>query len=377
MKVTKHHLIKFTVILTTILLTSCGGTNSTPIAEVEDMKPEGISYTYEDIELSANCWLQTHGKKQGEWFSNNLGSSECTVLARELTNAPGYGLGPNGEYLGGYDYIKLQEDKGNKYPLLSEVKESVKECDNLILFGKGFNPVGHTAVVFYTDLVNNNLYYLDQNFDQRGIKLRVLNITENENNAYVITASCEKPIPHNCELVGENSEELPLTIQPLEINDDQIFPVETAQIIENTGNNNSPLSNMIDEKIGGWLIRFDQADWEFSENISGPFNLSSLESKKVNGCILEPIGLGHGVPMHWQKQVFSKEFGSAIVNIEQWSDPNINKPSLIIYDYPPFNGDVLSDRLSVLLYHEILKVGLDIDACINEIDKVIMDSVNY
>ncbi|MDO9088020.1 MAG: hypothetical protein Q7U53_17570 [Anaerolineaceae bacterium] len=377
MKLTIQHIIKFTVILVTILLISCGGTNPTPLNEIEEIKPEVISLTYGEIEESANCWLQTVGKKQGYWFLNKEGSTECTVLARELTDAPGYGVNAKKEFLGGLDYIKLQEENGNHKPLLFEVKDEVKACDNLVLFGDPYASVGHTVVVFHPDLENDNLYYLDQNFGGEGIRLRELRISENENNAYVISANCEVPIPHSCELVAENSEEPPITIQPLEIDNDQIFPTETAQIIEDIGNVNSQFSNIIEEKIGSWLIRFNQADWEYSEINSGPFVLQSLESKKVNGCILEPIGLGHGVPMHWQKQVFSKDYGSANVNIELWSDPNINKPSLIIYDYPPFNGDVFSDRLSVLLYHEILKVGVDIDACIHEIDKVIMESVNY
>lgn len=157
---------------------------------------EPISYSETDIQNAASCWLHTFDKSLGD----RVGDGQCTALARMLTTAPGYGKVNNGHNLGGYDYVKQQQNKGIHIPLLADVKSIVKPCDNLILVGSKFDAAGHTVVVFYPDLANDKIYYLDQNYNGEGIAFRQLRVSENESNTYVISADCKRPI--NCQLGG-------------------------------------------------------------------------------------------------------------------------------------------------------------------------------
>ncbi|MCK5667382.1 MAG: hypothetical protein KAI17_28035, partial [Thiotrichaceae bacterium] len=183
-----------TLVITTFL-TSCdsaGGqvNNNNP----EIVRQSASCVTETDINNSASCWLHSLDKSFDEW----VGDGECTALARFLTKAPGYGKDQNGGFLGGADYVIQQQKKGIHIPLLAEIKSDIKPCDNLILVGPKYVTAGHTVVVFYPDLVNDKIYYLDQNYHGDGITLRSLSVSENENSTYVISAECK---PDNQELI--------------------------------------------------------------------------------------------------------------------------------------------------------------------------------
>ncbi|MCX6054292.1 MAG: hypothetical protein NTZ74_05130 [Chloroflexi bacterium] len=153
-----------------------------------------------DIQSDENEWLKNYCLEIGDWSHNGI---QCTDLVRELTTAPGYGKDSNDNYLGGYDYVKQQLNNGNQIPLLSQAKERVKRCDNLILTGDDYDPAGHTVVVFSIDLPNDTIFYLDQNYNGESITPRSTSISSIENSSYVISATCKKPV--NCQ-VGSNGE---------------------------------------------------------------------------------------------------------------------------------------------------------------------------
>jgi hypothetical protein len=183
-----------TLVITTFL-TSCdsaGGqvNNNNP----EIVRQSASSVTETDINNSASCWLHSLDISFDEW----VGDGECTALARFLTKAPGYGKDENGGFLGGADYVIQQEKKGIHIPLLAEIKNDIKPCDNLVLVGPEYVTAGHTVVVFYPDLVNDKIYYLDQNYNGEGVTLRSLSVSKNENSTYVISAECK---PDNKELI--------------------------------------------------------------------------------------------------------------------------------------------------------------------------------
>ena len=183
-----------TLVITTFL-TSCdsaGGqvNNNNP----EIVRQSASSVTETDINNSASCWVHSLDKSFGEWE----GDGECTALARSLTDARGYGQDENGGFLGGADYVIQQQKKGIHIPLLAEIKSDIKPCDNLILVAPKYEKAGHTVVVFYPDLVNDKIYYLDQNYNGEGITPRSLRVSQNENSTYVISAKCNS---NNQELI--------------------------------------------------------------------------------------------------------------------------------------------------------------------------------
>ena len=356
----------FLLILICLYLSSCNGLPSAPNPVPEIQNPESISYSETQIKDMANCWLSANNTSYDKWVGNGL----CTALARLLATAPGYGKDANGISYGGSDYIKLQENRGVITPKLVDYRDQVKPCDNLILVGSGYDAAGHTVVVFYPDLTNELMYYLDQNFNGQGVTLRSKRFSDIENIAYVISAECNKTIDTTCFSVTASSNSNPLSVQSLDIVPTHDLPQDNSSIIETQG---PVLQEII---IGSWPIRYNPNDWQVVEQSQGKSTENILENRNVTGCVLEPIGLGHGVPMHWQKDEFLQNFGGEVVNVTKWTDPKINKPALMIYDYTPYNGNDMSNRLSFLLYHETLKVGLDIEACIREIENVITQSVN-
>jgi len=182
-------------LLLNLLLASCGLSNpisSNTITVLPNI--DSVSFNSTDIQNAASCWLNSNDLNFGEW----AGDHECTALARLLTTAPGYGKDDNGNFLGGYDYVKQQQKNGIHIPLLAEVKNDLKSCDNLILVGNNFVSSGHTVVVFFTDFKNDTIYYLDQNYDNKPVTLRQIKLSQNENKVYVIQANCKKPISQSC-----------------------------------------------------------------------------------------------------------------------------------------------------------------------------------
>ncbi|GAP05174.1 hypothetical protein ATHL_00004 [Anaerolinea thermolimosa] len=351
------------LVILSVFLSSCNGLPPTPDPIIENHQhPEPIEQISKtEIEAMAECWLLANNTGSGKW----VGDGQCTSLARLLTNAPGYGEGN-----GGIDYLKLQKNKGVIYPKLVDYRDKVKPCDNLILVGAEYLPAGHTVVVFYPDLINGMMYYLDQNYNGEPVRLRPVKFSEIENNAYVISSDCRKPINTTCFSVSASPNSTPLSVQSLDIVPTQDLPKDDRSIIETQG---PVLQEII---IGSWPILYNSNNWLLLKKNLGYSTENILENRNIPGCILEPIGEGHGLPMHWEKDEFLQNFGGEVVNVTKWTDPKINKPALIIYDYPPYNGNDMRYRLSVLLYHEILKVGLDIESCIKEVDNVITQSVN-
>ena len=100
-----------------------------------------------------------------------------------------------------------------------------------------------------------------------------------------------------------------------------------------------------------------------------------MESNKIKGCTLE-TNTGWDAPRQWKKEDSTRVFGTSVVDVETWIDTVANKTAYITYEYPP--DDPAGGRVSVLLLHEYSKVdlGTSIDACIQEVEKVIMQSVN-
>lgn len=190
-----NNIIRKILILTLVFifcsLVSCD--SSQPISPTEEIKSNDC-FSIGDVEAAEKCWLKSFGLDFGKW--SNKGK-ECIHLARELTDAAGYGEG-----LGGYDYVVQQLTEGNKIPLLSEIKDKVNECDNLILTGDGYDRAGHTVVVFRVDLRNDIIYYLEQNYNGKPISPNQKSISSIEDRAYVIVAKCNEPNPclsnNNC-----------------------------------------------------------------------------------------------------------------------------------------------------------------------------------
>lgn len=193
-------------LLTSLMLAGCAATSTETVTPVHTTE---IQLIEQDLRDSAECWLKKYNK---DWtFGTQIGNGQCTAVARNLTDAVGYGQDPDGSYLGGLDYIRKLQRNDEKTYLLSEVKndKDFGVCDSLILT-KGFSSAGHTAVVFYKDLQNNTLWYLDQNIwyedkdgktIQSGVELRSMKISEHEDSAYVIEAPCKiEPQPY-CGLV--------------------------------------------------------------------------------------------------------------------------------------------------------------------------------
>jgi len=224
--------------------------------EHENNNTQVETYSEADVLNAANCWLQTFGLSFGDW----VGDSQCTELARTLTTAPSYGKDDNGTLLGGYDYVVPQHNRGINIPLLAEVKNNLKPCDNLILVGPKFDPSGHTVIVFYPDLSNDKIYYLDQNYNGEGITLRHLLISENENNAYVISADCKKPI--NCQLSGTQG---PIIAVP-----QPSLPAIEATIVVATINPTESLP-LLDVNDAITIIKW--LDYSFLHNDDYPFTI--------------------------------------------------------------------------------------------------------
>lgn len=161
------------------------------------------------LEESVDCWL----KENGTALNESYGNGQCTAIARLLTDAPGYGKDSNGQAYGGYDYIQMKETNGLVFPLLSEAKDRVQACNNMVLFGKAggysFASVGHTVVVVNIDTGNDRIDWLDQNYAGKGLTLRSAKISEIKKNAYVIFASCKNGYRFQSEKCQSSSSELP------------------------------------------------------------------------------------------------------------------------------------------------------------------------
>jgi len=192
------------------LLSSCSTQSSTNTSIIETQAPESVSFTKAEVEVMERCWLKLFGTD----FDQRVDNGQCTALASLLTKRTAYGADANGESLGGYEYIKLQESKGIIISKLGDVKDEVKPCDNLVLIGPNFDDIGHTVVVFRVDLVNDTIYYLDQNYAGQGIRPRTLIISQNQNNAYVLPFDCKIPADSPCDMD-------PLTVQSIEIDQAQ------------------------------------------------------------------------------------------------------------------------------------------------------------
>ncbi len=156
---------------------------------------------------AANQWLKPYCTQ----LSQKVGDGECVRVARLLTDAPGYGTDANGNYLGGYDYIKLQQAKirmtqeasekdpqqaiESAFPTVSQYltqNEKLKRCDNLVLTGPGYDDAGHTVVVFAVDEINDKLWYLEQNMPTGDpLRMEEKTFSEIEDIAYIIPANCK------------------------------------------------------------------------------------------------------------------------------------------------------------------------------------------
>ena len=221
-------------IFTGLVLVSCNEPGS--LSPAENIPTElPVSYSRDQIQTSANCMLQDYGRSLGEWVGEN--KRQCTDLARLLTNASGYGLDADKTALGGYEYIQTKEAKGTHIPTLREVNGPVERCDNLVITGKGFASVGHTVVVYSVDPTKDTIYYLDQNYGStpEPISFRELDISDNQDNVYVIRSTCKTPtaIPTTTN-AGSKCTQIP--IQSLDIIDpitsaDENQPISLGKIV--------------------------------------------------------------------------------------------------------------------------------------------------
>jgi hypothetical protein len=294
-----------------------------------DSVADKVNIPLVDPLLVAKCWVQENGAVYGDF----VGGKQCTDLARLLTNAPGYGKDAAKNSLGGLEYVNLKNKNSKTYSLLSEVKSTVKECDNLVLFGKGYAEVGHTAVVFSIDVAQDAIGILDQNFDKKGITLRSnKKISEIENNAYVIPSTCKKAIKHeSCTL------NTPVAIQPLDI----VVPSPT---VDDSSTRNTLF-------INAWLLRYDPDKWEAYDEFPEPsayvkpdYN-NNLEHKTIENCFLHS-NWDFEKPDYWKKDKSEKVIVGEKVIVEMWINTQINKPELITYvsPYDPMSQLALSGR---------------------------------
>jgi len=179
-----------------VFLTSCDNSGTA-------QPSKNIPFSEADIQNAESCWLQIFNISFGDIVGVGEYKGECKALANDLTTVKTYGPGN-----GGYDYVQQQNNLGTPLPLLAEVKDKVKPCDVLILIHQKYLPAGHTVVVFYPDLSNDIIYYLEQNNPYegnpygKGVSPGKLKISENENEVYVIVSDCRKPI--NCQLAGSD-----------------------------------------------------------------------------------------------------------------------------------------------------------------------------
>ncbi len=313
-------------------MVGCSNSGSMPSVPQQDQKVDSVTDKETipvDPFLDAKCWIQDNGAVYGEY----VGDKECTALARHLTNAPGYGKDSAGNFLGGLEYINLKNKNSKTFSLLSEVKSTVKECDNLVLFGKPYADAGHTVVVFSIDVAQDTIGILDQNFKNQGITLRTdKKISEIENKAYVIPSTCKKEIKHeSCKLIT------PVAIQQLDV----IVP---SPSVNDTSKNNTLF-------INAWLLRYDPEKWDAYDEFPEPspyvkpdYN-NNLEHKTIENCYLHS-NWDFEKPNYWKGNRSEKVIGGEKVTVETWINTQINKPELITYvsPYDPMRQLALSGR---------------------------------
>lgn len=229
----------------------------------------------------------------------------------------------NNRAYGGLEYIEMQKQKGKSFSLLEDARGSVKPCDNLVLFRKGDDPIGHTAVVFSVDPQNDTLFYLDQNFAWQGVTLRALNINVDGKIAYVIPSTYRKTIDFNkCRTVIEAQ---------------TITITKTAPVIQTPSTKNR-LS------IAGWELVYDPEEWQPHEEPSNtplcPWNdcSNSLTNRKEENCILG-ASLSEGVTDNLRLEESTQEWSGRKVFTMKYIDINSDR----IVHYAFYNPDNFPD----------------------------------
>jgi hypothetical protein len=348
----KMRILFLSGLLLSLLLTSCdsqGPSQSSPQKTAPPAPtPTEMKLPAIDNLAAAKCWVHDNGAVYGEFYGNK----SCTALARLLTNAPGYGMdSSNNRGFGGLEYIKIQMQKGNSFSLLEDAEGSVKPCDNLVLFRKGDDPIGHTAVVFSVDRQNDTLFYLDQNFTGQGVALRALDINVDGKNAYVIPSTCRKTI--DFEKCGPMIEAQTITI------------TKTAPGIQ-TASTKNRLS------IAGWELVYDPEEWQpHEEPTNNPMCSwndcsNSLTNRKEENCILG-ASLSEGVTDNLRLEESTKEYSGRKVETVTYLDINTNNIVHVAF----YNPDNFPDsRIGIRWGNPKIST-----TCIEKIEKILQDSL--
>ena len=350
MRLNKNILV-FLLIL--FIVTACSTpelpTNTPNQPNKPDLTNSEIKYSESELRAFSECWIQDNNAVYGEFLENK----SCTALARLLTTAPGYGIDPNNnKAYGGLEFIKIQINKGIAYSLLVNDNESVKPCDNLVLFRKGDDPIGHTVVVFYVDLSNDILYYIDQNYAGMGITLRSLIISTEGKYAYIIPSTCRKIIDYG-----------------------KCSPIIDAQTVDIA--NPSPDVEIISTQkvisIAGWKLSYDPEKWKTYEKILPdnplcPWNdcSNTLTSITEVDCILQ-ASLSEGYLDTHRLEDSTKEIGGRNIQILTTFDTNTNKIIHIRF----FNPDNYPDSCIGTPWG-YTKIS---ESCIEKFEELIEDSL--
>jgi len=258
----------------------------------------------------------------------------------------------NNRAYGGLEYIEIQKQKGKSFSLLEDARGSVKPCDNLVLFRKGDDPIGHTAVVFSVDPQNDTLFYLDQNFAGQGVTLRALNINVDGKKAYVIPSTYRKTIDFNkCRTVIEAQ---------------TITITKTAPVIQTPSTKNR-LS------IAGWELVYDPEEWQPHEEPSNtplcPWNdcSNSLTNRKEENCILG-ASLSEGVTDNLRLEESTQEWSGRKVFTMKYIDINSDR----IVHYAFYNPNNFPDSWIGIRWG----VSSEISAsCIEKVERIIQDTL--
>lgn len=280
MRVQARRILLMISILVTTMLVSCD--LSEPIFLDSTKSSEPIRYSSTDIQNAESCWLKSFDLSFGDWSHEG---GECTSLARELTTAPGYGREADGSLRGGIDYIRLQQYSGNPLPLLSETKTELKSCDVLILTSKEYLPAGHTVVVFYIDLPDDQIYILEQNYPTGSpISQRALKISDIEDSTYVVQDSaCRKPL---CSMESASGPIIAVPESPVPAIE---FTIEVGNSPSIEGaynssilNNNNELSETSPSKRGKIAYEADLQIFVMNDDGSNPIQLTDNSESCYN-----------------------------------------------------------------------------------------------
>lgn len=115
-------------------------------------------------------------------------------------------------------------------------------------------------------------------------------------------------------------------------------------------------------------LRYDPGEWEARDETQGQQTnqkgepVQSLHHRAIPGCILHD-NLGRGVPPTWKRQDTERMIGSLEFRVEAWTDTEVQRPVLTVYQYPPGESG-LGKRIELV-------IGEQPEECIQSAEQVL------